>query len=503
MPGKKISKNQVRDYMTYRKSGNSQKKAASKVDISEKSGRNIESGSKEKVQKTREWRTRANPFETVWDDFVVPMLKGHPTLDASFIMEKLQEKYEGQFPDNKLRTFQRHVREWKALYGKDKAIIFRQEHYPGIRGISDFTELKNIDISINGVPFKHLLYHFRLAYSGWSYMKVIQGGESFSALSEGLQEALWRLGGSPKEHRTDSLSAAFKNLSKSDQEDLTKRYKEFCKHYNMIPTRNNKGVSHENGSVESPHGHVKHRIKQSLDLRGSSDFTSIDDFEKWLGEAVRAHNRRNAKEVDFEREHLQNLPPYKTTDFEELVVGVTSSCTVEIRRVTYSVPARLIGQKLRALIYQRRIECYLGSTKVFESARGQPKSSCRSRIIDYKHLIGGLVKKPQAFRYSQIREDILPTDIYKRIWNHVDEIMDARTACKFIVGILYLASKHDCERAIGDHVIHLIETSKTITLAKIEEIYRPLENEKVPDIEVKQHSLSSYDSLIDGGSNNG
>jgi DNA-binding XRE family transcriptional regulator len=136
MPGKKISKNQVRDYMTYRKSGNSQKKAASKVDISEKSGRNIESGSKEKVQKTREWRTRANPFETVWDDFVVPMLKGQPTLDASFIMEKLQEKYEGQFPDNKLRTFQRHVREWKALYGKDKAIIFRQEHYPGIRRIA-------------------------------------------------------------------------------------------------------------------------------------------------------------------------------------------------------------------------------------------------------------------------------------------------------------------------------------------------------------------------------
>jgi DNA-binding XRE family transcriptional regulator len=201
MPGKKISKNQVRDYMTYRKSGNSQKKAASKVDISEKSGRNIESGSKDKVQKTREWRTRANPFETVWDDFVVPMLKGHPTLDASFIMEKLQEKYEGQFPDNKLRTFQRHVREWKALYGKDKKIIFRQEHYPGIRGISDFTELKNIDISINGVPFKHLLYHFRLAYSGWSYMKVIQGGESFSALSEGLQEALWRLGGSPVNQR--------------------------------------------------------------------------------------------------------------------------------------------------------------------------------------------------------------------------------------------------------------------------------------------------------------
>ena len=107
-------------------------------------------------------------------------------------------------------------------------------------GLSDFTELKDINVTINGQLFKHLLYHFRLAYSKWSYMEVIQGGESFTALSQGLQHALWSLGGSPLEHRTDSLSAAFKNINPHTQDDLTQKYHEFCSHYQMKPTRNNK-----------------------------------------------------------------------------------------------------------------------------------------------------------------------------------------------------------------------------------------------------------------------
>ena len=74
---------------------------------------------------------------------------------------------------------------------------------------------------------------------------------------KGLQEALYEIGGSPKEHRTDSLSAAYKNDRHIANDDLTDSYKELCTYYNMLPTRNNKGVSHENGSVESSHGHLK------------------------------------------------------------------------------------------------------------------------------------------------------------------------------------------------------------------------------------------------------
>jgi len=493
MPGNKITKNQKRDYMSYRKNGNSQKLAASKVDISESSARRIENKINDPQPKYRNWKTRKNPFSEVWDTFILPILEGNPTMDASFILEELQEKHEGEYPDSTLRTLQRHVKQWKAIHGSDKPVIFHQEHYPGIQSISDFTELKNIKITISGEEFKHILYHFRLAYSGWSYMKVIQGGESFSALSEGLQEALWILGGSPKEHRTDSLSAAFKNLSKETAEDLTSRYKDFCAHYKMLPTRNNKGVSHENGSIESPHGHLKRRIRQSLDIRGSNDFESIDSYEKWLGSVVSAHNKRNAKKFKFERPYLQDLPAYKTTDFEEHLVCVSSSSTFKLKRVTYSVHSRLIGEKLRVLVYQRYIECYLGSTKVFESERLIPTGKNRCRLINYKHIINSLVKKPQAFRHSRIRDDILPSDDFKRIWKHVDQAMDARSACKFIVGIMYLASKYDCERILAKNVISIIDAKEPLSLGLIEKAYRPMANEKIPNISVSQHDISSYE----------
>jgi hypothetical protein len=114
----------------------------------------------------------------------------------------------------------------------------------------------------------------------------VLGGESFSALAEGLQAALWRLGGAPLEHRTDSLSAAFKNLSLEAQEDLTERYEALCRHYAMVATRNNRGRSHENGAVESPHGHIKRRIAQALLLRGSADFASLEDNRQWLDALV-------------------------------------------------------------------------------------------------------------------------------------------------------------------------------------------------------------------------
>ena len=139
--------------------------------------------------------------------------------------------------------------------------MFRQIHQPGLLGLSDFTQLKQTTITIAGVRFEHLLYHFRLQYSKWSNMKVVIGGESFTALAEGLQNALQQLGGAPVEHRTDSLSAAFKNLSSDETTDVTERYHALCQHYQMKPSRNNRGKGHENGSVESAHGHIKRRIE--------------------------------------------------------------------------------------------------------------------------------------------------------------------------------------------------------------------------------------------------
>jgi hypothetical protein len=110
---------------------------------------------------------------------------------------------------------------------------------------------------------------FRLAYSGFEHAHVVLGGESFVALAEGLQNALWSLGEAPREHRSDSLSAAFRNLDKDARADLTHRYEDLCCHYGMTATRNNPGVAHENGAIEGPHGHLKRIIADALLLRGS------------------------------------------------------------------------------------------------------------------------------------------------------------------------------------------------------------------------------------------
>ena len=160
--------------------------------------------------------------------------------------------------------------------------MFPQIHAPGHQGLSDFTKLKGTVITIRGAVLAHLLYHFRLAYSGWCHVRVVQGGESFTALAEGLTEALERLGGVPAEHRTDSLAAAYRNLDPDTGNDITERYKALCRHYGMDASRNNRGRGHENGSIESPHGHVKRRIRQHLALRGSADFDSVADYQAFL-----------------------------------------------------------------------------------------------------------------------------------------------------------------------------------------------------------------------------
>ena len=157
---------------------------------------------------------------------------------------------------------------WKAKHGPEQEIIFRQRHEPGCRGLSDFTEGKALGVTVAGEPLAHKLYHFRLEYSGFCHVAVVLGGESFVALAEGLQDALWAPGGVPKEHRTDSLSAAFRNLDRDAREDLTRRYEGLLADYGMEASRNNRGRAHENGSVEDPHGHLKRAIGDALLLRG-------------------------------------------------------------------------------------------------------------------------------------------------------------------------------------------------------------------------------------------
>src|SRR5471030_3400699 len=375
MSGTRITDRQVRLYMTNRKS-HTQETAAAKSGMSERTARRIEHNGKLPSQTPRRyWRSRPDPFADVWESEVVPLLRGVPKLKAITLLRKLQEDHPERFPDSMRRTLERHISQWRALEGPGKEVFFPQTYQPGVRGLSDFTHMEKLGVTIAGVAFGHLLYHFVLAFSRWEYASVVDGGESFQALAAGLQNALWQAGGCPSEHRSDSLSAAFKNLQ--EKEDFTVRYAALLEHYGMEGTRNNRGLGHENGSVESPHRYLKEAVDQALMLRGHRDFADRAAYDEFIREVVMRRNRRNAAAFRIERAQLLDLPERRTTDFVEEEALVTRSGTFTVDGSIYSAPSRLIGHRLKVRLYSDRLDCYLSGALVHSTARVRRTSTGR------------------------------------------------------------------------------------------------------------------------------
>ena len=488
---------QKRAYMNARELGLTQVASSSIAEISERTGQRIDSGRHHPNRgQVQAHMVQRDPLAAVWESELEPMLRREPRLKPMTLFEYLQEQYPGQY-EQVLRTLQRRVSTWKALHGPAPEVMFMLRHEPGVRGLSDFTKLKGMEITLNGRPFEHLIYHYRLAYSGWQYAQIIQGGESFIGLSEGLQNALAASGGTPKEHRTDSLSAAYRNLGGHRTSDLTRLYDDLCDHYRMTPTRNNKGIAHENGSVESSHGHLKNRIKQIIYLRGSRDFATVADYQAVIDQATAGLNRQCEAKFEQEKTALQPLPKRRIADYEVLSAKVSCYSTVDIRCILYSVPSRLIGQPVEIHLYHDRLVGYFARQQVFELARMRvaEKGRRRGRCIDYRHVIEGLRKKPRAFLYCNWQSDLLPTVEFRQIWEQLKAQFERDQAAKLIVEALYLAATYDQEKTIADFLSKSLAAGD-LTLIRLQQQFMPDLSAVVPSVETQQHSLNSYDQLL-------
>src|SRR5699024_9793845 len=316
--------------MKYR-DGNTQAAAAAKAGISERSARRIDTHELQPSARQRTWRTRSDPLIDVWDSVVIPLLKKDPaTITSVGIFDHLCEHHSDAFDPRSRRTLERRIRTWRQLHGPDQDVVFVQTHAPGALGIADFTVVRD-PVTIGGHLLKHRLFHYRLVASGWAYAQVVCGGESFSALSDGLQNAFWQSGGVPRELRTDSLSAAYKN--RTQQEDFTRRFKQLCQHYGIRATRNNRGAAHENGAIESPNNHVKQQLHQALLLRGNAEFSSLIEYQEFIQQIVARRNRRIITAYQDEQRQLRPLPPLRSVNYTEYTVRVSRSSTIEIRRI--------------------------------------------------------------------------------------------------------------------------------------------------------------------------
>ena len=439
-------------------------------------------------------RRRPDPLAAVWDSEVVPLLHSVPDLRPIAVFEEIQRRH-AEIGTGVRRTLERRIRAWRALNGAERDVIFRQEHPPGRLGLSDFTDMRDLGVGIAGVVLDHRLYHFRLAFSGWEHADVILGGESFVALAEGLQNALWALGRAPLQHRSDSLSAAFRNLDRDAQEDVTRRYEGLCTHYRMTPTRNNPGRAHENGAIESPHGHLKQAVADALLLRGSREFDTLEGYRRFLDELVGRRNVRTRKRLDLERPSLQPLPEWRTTDYEEASVTVTKTSGFILKKVFYSVPSRLIGHRLRVRLYDDRLECFLGSTALMSLRRGRPQPSGKhGHVVDYRHVIHALRRKPMALLNLVYRDQLFPRRAYRRAFEALLAGDSEKQACRTMVGLLALAHDRACEAELAAILDAELDAGRAPDLEALRRRFAP-DPSIVPEITVALTPLRLYDEL--------
>jgi len=446
------------------------------------------------LKTSREYRTRPDPFEDVWTKEVIPLLDLNAGLEAKTVFQDLQERYPDRFDDGQLRTLQRRVRDWRALHGSARETFFPQNHFPGRLCASDFTDMSSLLITIHGSPFDHLVYHFVLTYSNWEDGTVCFT-ESLESLSEGIQNALWRLGGVPQRHRNDCLTAAVNNLK--DTREFTARHLAVLNHYGMEGEHTNPNSGNENGDVEQRHHRLKRAVDQALMLRGSRDFHSRKEYEVWLAKLFAKLNSGRTALLREEQPHLRKLPAVRLPVYLEMRnLHVSNASTVRIRSNIYSVHSRLIGEHVDAHLYADHIDIYYNRTFTEQLPRLAGKGG---HDINYRHVIDWLVRKPGAFAQYRYREDLFPTSTF-RIAYDVLRKADCRNADREYVKILYCAAR--CSEDLTNRALEQLISAGTLSgSADVEQLVRWLQEQTTPPPRmgvVEDVSLSEYDALLTG-----
>jgi Mu transposase, C-terminal domain len=465
--------------------------AALRTDMDEKTARKYRDLGKlpsELEPWPRTWRTRKDPFADVWEE-VREKLEISPGLQANTLFAWLQQRYPGRFSNGQLRSLQRRIRHWRADAGPPKEVFFSQTHYPGRLGASDFTHMTSLNVTLAGQPFDHMVFHFVLTYSNWETASICFS-ESFESLSEGLQQALWELGGVPKRHRTDRMSAAVNNLS--DRKEFTRRYQALMDHYGLTMEKINPREAHENGDVEQSHNRFKQAVDQALQLRGSRDFTDRTAYERLLREVREQRNTGREKLLAEERAALAPLPPRRLESYKRVRARVDPGSVIHVGRNAYSVHSRLIGEKVDVRLYAEHLEVWYGGRAIqhIPRLRGQGKHD-----IYYRHVIDSLVRKPGAFENYKYREDMFPTSRFRMAYDALRETTPKRASREYLQ-ILELAAREN-ESLVDDALRALFEEDRPITFQTVKEwIERREATRPATEVQVELTTLSSFDVLF-------
>lgn len=467
--------------------------AAARAGMDEKTARKYRNldklPSEIKAERHRCWRTREDPFTAVWPDLKAFLDSNHG-LEAKTLFEYLQRQYPGRFPDGQLRTLQRKIKTWRAQEGPAREVYFPQVHTPGRLSQSDFTHMGSLGITIGGELFDHLIYHFVLTYSNWE-TGTICFSESFESLSQGLQNALWTLGGVPQEHQTDRLSTAVRKTG--SPEEFTDRYQGLLSHYGLTGRKTQAASPNENGDVEQSHYRFKKAVDQALMLRGSRNFTTRKDYEIFLERLFSQRNSNRQTALQEERPVLRYLPGSRLSACTKHTVKVGPSSVIRIKHNVYSVHSRLIREQVTVRLYADTLEVWHGQSYIETIPRLR---GSRNHHIQYRHIIDWLIRKPGAFANYRYHSDLFPTSRFRLAYDALAKVHGSSKADKEYLLILQLAAKEN-ELAV-DHVLQdLLDQGLLISAQAVEEQVlagcRPV---LVTDIFIPTIALCAYDRLL-------
>ena len=436
------------------------------------------------------WRTRPDPFAEVWEELAA-QLAAHPGLQAQTLFVDLQRRYPGRFADGQLRTLQRRIKVWRATEGPPKEIYFPQIHYPGVLSESDFTHMGSLQITLGGQPFDHLLYHFVLTYSNWETGQICFS-ESFESLSGGLQQALWELGGVPKRHQTDSLTAA---CPPQQRTVFTQRYEALLKHYGLEGHTIQVASPHENGDIEQRHHRLKQAVDQALLLRGHRDFVDRAAYQRFLRQLFSQLNAGRQERLEEERRHLRCLPAQSLDPCKRLQVKVGPSSTIRVSHNVYSVDSRLKGETVEVRLYAETLEIWYSQRRIETIPRLRGESGAR---IQYRHIIDWLVRKPGAFENYRYRAALFPSSRFRMAYDALRQRHTPRQADREYLGILYLSAYHS-ETRVEQALHHLLDPEKVLTADAVETWLQTADRpETPPEVAVDPVDLAIYDALLEG-----
>ena len=482
---------QVRRLMALVRRGRSLTAAALSVGMDEKTARKYRRAGRmpSELVRPRAYRTRGDPFAGVWEE-VREKLDVCPGLGAKTLFEDLSRRYPGGFSEGQLRTFQRRVKVWRALEGPGKEVYFPQEHRPGELCQSDFTSMNALGVTVAGQRFEHLFYHFTLSYSNWETGQVCVS-ESFENVSEGLQAALWELGGVPRVHRTDRMSTAVRKTE--DVAEFTDRYGALLRHYGLEGARTNASSPHENGDVEERNGRFKRAVDQALMLRGSRDFDSREAYAGFLRGVQACLNRGRRARFEEELALLRPLPAGRLEASKRLRVRVRPSSLVSVDRNVYSVDSRLIGETVDVRLCVETLEVWYGQRQVHMIPRLRGRGKHR---VNYRHIIDWLVRKPGAFEHYVYREELFPTSRFRMAYDWLREHEPA-TAVREYLAILRLAA-YESETAVDEALRSLIASGEIIASHAVEELVSSrMAPERPAEVVIDAVDLGVYDGLLE------